>query len=334
LQGNINIARDFGALRDRLNEFVGPVGGVGVKEADPEITFEPVESAKEGGEGFSASGIDAGGGLGAVAEALPFVHAKVGRVLRDEVDFLHALGDEALGFADDGFLGAGTMLAADLGDDAEGAGVVAAFGDFDVGHVVRREAEAGCGVVGNVARLGGDGVERAVCLKITLQSLADNGGDVGDLVEPDEGIDFGEEAGKVFLKTLGEAACHNDFLFFARGVFLSGVDGVDDGADGFVFGNIDKRAGVDDESIGKLGIRHESHAFILQVSEHDLGVDEVLGTAKGNESNLGRHDLGRKKRPPAYAQRPRKTRITGSGLRRSGGKRRPCCSRLYASGPS
>ena len=115
---------------------------------------------------------------------------------------------------------------------------------------------------------------------VALEGLADDGGDVGDLVEADESIDFGKEAGKVFLKTLGEATGHDDFLLLTGGVFLAGVDGIDDGANRFVLGDIDKRAGVNDEHVGQFGIGHEGHPFRLKVSEHDFGIDEVLGTAK------------------------------------------------------
>jgi len=82
------------------------MGRVGVKETDPEVAFEFIERPEEGGEGFAAGGIDAGSGVGPIAEALPFIHAEVGRVLRDEVNFLHPLGNQALCFADDGVLGA------------------------------------------------------------------------------------------------------------------------------------------------------------------------------------------------------------------------------------
>lgn len=121
--------------------------------------------------------------------------------------------------------------------------------------------------------------------------MADDGGDVGDLVEADEGVDFRQEAGEIFLEPLGEAAGDDDFLFLAGGVLLACVDGVDDGADGLVLGDIDKGTGVDDEGIGHFGIRDEGHAFILKVTEHDFRIDEVLGTAKGNESNLGGHSV-------------------------------------------
>ena len=150
LKRDIDVAGDFGALCDGLNKLIGPMGRVGVEEADPEVTFEFVERTEEGGEGFAFSRVDTRGRVGAVAEALPLVHAEVGRVLGDEVDFLHALGNQAPGFADDGVLGAGAVLAPDFWDDAEGTGVITAFGDLDVGHVIRGEPESGRGVVGNV----------------------------------------------------------------------------------------------------------------------------------------------------------------------------------------
>ena len=45
------------------------------------------------------------------------------------------------------------MATADLRDDAEGAGVIAALGDFYVGKMVGRETHARRRVIGNVLRL-------------------------------------------------------------------------------------------------------------------------------------------------------------------------------------
>ena len=267
------------------------MGRVGVEEANPEIAFEIVERTKKRGEGFATGGIDGRGWIGAVAAALPFVHAEVGSVLRDEVDFLHALRDEALCFLDDGILGARTMLAPDFRDDTEGAGMITAFGNLEVSHMLWSEPKAGCGVVRDIARLGGDGVEGAL-FGITFEGFAHDTGDVGDLVETDEGVDFGKKSGKVLLEPLREATCDDDFLLLTRRVFLTGVDSLDDGADGFVLGDINKGTGVDDQGIGEFGIGHEGHAFFLKVTEHDFRIDEVLGAAKGNESNLGRHGNG------------------------------------------
>jgi len=48
---------------------------------------------------------------------------------------------------DDGFEAAGAEFAAQVGDDAEGAGVVAAFGDFDVSGRLGRSQESRRGFV-------------------------------------------------------------------------------------------------------------------------------------------------------------------------------------------
>ena len=60
---------------------------------------------------------------------------------------LDAAGDELLGFGDDGFKAARAEFAAQVGDDAEGAGVVAALGDLDVGRGFGRGEEARGGFV-------------------------------------------------------------------------------------------------------------------------------------------------------------------------------------------
>ena len=60
---------------------------------------------------------------------------------------LDAAGDELLGFGDDGFEAARAEFAAQVGNDAEGAGVVAALGDFDVGRGFGRGQEARGGFV-------------------------------------------------------------------------------------------------------------------------------------------------------------------------------------------
>ena len=74
------------------------------------------------------------------------------------------------------------MLATDFGDDAEGASVVAALGDLDVGHVLRGKPESWCRVVGNVARLFGDCVKRALLFEISVEGLSDNRGYVCHLI--------------------------------------------------------------------------------------------------------------------------------------------------------
>ena len=103
---------------------------VRVEESDPEIAFDLVECAQQGCEGFALGGIDLAPRIG--ASVFPSIHPKIGRVLGDEVDLTDARFHEGFGFANHGFLSPGTMAAADLRNDAERTGVIAAFRDLDV----------------------------------------------------------------------------------------------------------------------------------------------------------------------------------------------------------
>ena len=118
LQGNVQILADVVVLGDGFEQPLRDAVGIGVEEAQP------------------AQPVDAGQSVEQVGETVfqTQVFAVAGGVLADEGDFLNAAGDELLGFGDDGLEAAGTEFAAQVGDDAEGAGVVAAFGDFDVGR--------------------------------------------------------------------------------------------------------------------------------------------------------------------------------------------------------
>ena len=140
LERDVDVADDVLGATDGLDELIAPVGGVRVEQADPEIALDLVEFAEERSERLARGGVDLATrvrtGVG------PAIHAEVGRVLGDEVDLLDAFGDELARFLDDGLDRTAAVAAADARDDAEGAGVVAAFGDLDVGRVTRREAEA------------------------------------------------------------------------------------------------------------------------------------------------------------------------------------------------
>ena len=66
------------------------------------------------------------------------VFAVTGCVLADESNLLHASRNELPGFGDDGFKSPRAEFSAQVGNHAEGAGVVAAFGDLDVCRRARR----------------------------------------------------------------------------------------------------------------------------------------------------------------------------------------------------
>ena len=110
--------------------------------------------------------------------------------MRNEEEFFDPFGDELFCFTSDGFDGAATVFTAHLRDDAEGAGVITAFGDFYIGKMFWGEAPAGGIEVGDVnGKLVGHEVfgGSSWCAS---EDTADNGGDFFKLVEADEGIDF------------------------------------------------------------------------------------------------------------------------------------------------
>src|ERR1051326_7349209 len=108
---------------DRVQQLAGDLVGISVEEAHP-------AQAVDGGELFKEQ-------RETVFEAEIFAVAR--GVLADEGDFLHALARETLGFGDHRLEAARAKLAAKLRDDAEGARMIASFGNLDVGHVTRSE---------------------------------------------------------------------------------------------------------------------------------------------------------------------------------------------------
>ena len=61
---------------------------------------------------------------------------------------------------------------------------------------------------------------------------------------------------------------------------------LEDGVDRLLLGGVDERAGVDHEDLGVFGARRELSAAAMQQAHHDLGVDEVLGAAERDKTNL------------------------------------------------
>jgi hypothetical protein len=64
---------------------------------------------------------------------------------------------QPLGFGDHGFETPRAELSAKLGDDAEAAGMIATFGDFDVGGISRRGQDARRVIVVKIVGQIGDG---------------------------------------------------------------------------------------------------------------------------------------------------------------------------------
>ena len=185
LERDVDVADHVFGLANRLNELVAPVSRVRVEQADPEVAFDLVKLAEKRGEGFALGGVDLAArvwaGLG------PAIHAEIGRVLGDQIDLLHAFGNELTSFLDDGFDRAAAMASANTRDDAESAGVVAAFGDLDVGRMARRQTEArGVKVRDEGGRLG----EELGHAGFAAHDFMDDRNDVRDLVQADKRVDL------------------------------------------------------------------------------------------------------------------------------------------------
>ena len=143
LQGNVDVAAEARVSGEHFQQARRDLVGIGVEEADPAEILDLGELFEQRGE--------------AVLDAEVF--AEAGCVLPDEIDFAHALRGQALGLGDDRGDGAGAELAAQLRNDAEGAGMIAAFGDLDVGGVARRGQQARRVLVVEIAgQLGGGAV--------------------------------------------------------------------------------------------------------------------------------------------------------------------------------
>ena len=75
--------------------------------------------------------------------------------------------------------------------------------------------------------------------------------------------------------------------FFARPPFaILCSHHLEDGVDGLLLGGIDEAACIDHEDLGVFGARSELGAAAMQQAHHDLGVDEVLGAAERDKTDL------------------------------------------------
>ena len=121
----------YGTIRfdcgDRVDQLVAEVHRVEVHQPNPVEAFDLLQLAEQ---------------LGQPRLAVQ-VHAVVGRVLGDDDQLADAVGRQLAGFGDDFFDRLGGVLAAHLGDRAERAEPVAAFGDLQEGEVPRRDPQPG-----------------------------------------------------------------------------------------------------------------------------------------------------------------------------------------------
>ncbi len=237
--------------------------GITVEEADPVQLFDLREAFEQQRQ--------------AVAQAEVF--AVKGGVLSDEGDFADARGGQVRGFARDRLQPPAAEFSAQLRDDAEGAGMVAALIDLDVGGVARRREDARRLVLVEIR----DRVARFRIFRALAEVAAARRQDLLDFAGADHGVDFGNLRANLFAVTFGQAAGDDEFLGAAEFLVLGHFE---DGFDRFLLRRGDEAAGVDDEDVGFIGPPRDFVAGARQNAHHHLAVDEVLGAAQADKSGF------------------------------------------------
>jgi hypothetical protein len=132
--------------------------------------------------------------------------------------------------------------------------VVATFGDFYIGEVLRSEAPTGSVEVGDVnGEMIGDKVFRRSS-RGASEDTPDDWGNFLELVEADEGVDFAEFPGQLGGEALGHTTGNNEALIGAATVEATVAMSLEDGRDAFGFCGIDEGTGVDDQNVGISGV--------------------------------------------------------------------------------
>ena len=102
LQRHVHVARDLRAFGDGLDQFVRPMRRMRVEQANPEIALQRIQFAQQRADrgGIGGKRFRGGGKFfrrrnrAAVVRAQ--IQAVISRVLRNQIHFLHAVGDQRL----------------------------------------------------------------------------------------------------------------------------------------------------------------------------------------------------------------------------------------------
>src|SRR5688572_30361345 len=138
------------------------MGGMGVKQANPEIARDVVEVAQECAEGGGVarkrfdSGVEFFGSGNRTGPFRTKIESVVSGVLGDEIDFFDSFVDELLYLLNEVGLSTAAMRPAHSRNDAETAGMIATFRNLDVSEMIRSETETRGSVIGDVDGTLGD----------------------------------------------------------------------------------------------------------------------------------------------------------------------------------
>ena len=285
---------------DGREQSPGNLVGICVEEANPLQPFDACEFFQQQSQ----------------AVFQPKILAVARGVLSDERDFAYAGLRQALGLGDNRFETPRAELSAKLRNDAEAAGMVAAFGDFYIGRgsrrgqyarrvvVVKIVGQIGDGAVPGIAReaslsaamiaLGPRGqeirrqdIERrrsAGCFRYSNFRQSSSGQNFLQFAGADDRVHFRNVLSNLVVKTLDQATGHHQPLGLAARFVTSHFE---DGIDGFLLRAADKGTGIHHDDVGVLRIRSKLGAGLGQHAHHDLAIDEVFGAAEAHKTHLG-----------------------------------------------
>ena len=201
------------------------------------------------------------------------VDAVAGDVLGDDDALLHTGLGQLLRLGQHVLHAAASVLAPQGGDDAEGAAVVAALGDAEVGEVFGRGqhpvklVDHAVDVAEAAGRAAGD-------------DLLQRRDDLAVAARAHDAVHLRQLVQDLLLIALGEAAGDEDLAH--QPLLLQRRHG-EDGVDGLLLGAVDEAAGVDDHHVRAGVFSLQGVPGVPAQGHHLLGVDQVLGTAKGYE---------------------------------------------------
>ncbi len=265
LEGDVEVRDETRLAPHQAEQLDVERGRIGVQEANP-------GKGRAGEQGFHQPQQP----VPAEVEVL----AVAGGVLGDQAELDRAGGLQGARLGDQALDGPAAEAAAPVRDRAEGAGVVAAFGDLEIGVAARRQ-QAGRGVVED--QVGGRRRRWAA-------AELDDRLDLAQLIERDEAVDLRNLPQQLLAVAVDHATRDQELRHPPT---LARCD-LEDGVDRLPLGLIDEGAGVDDHGLGPVEVGRHLVSRPAELAQEDLRVHQVLGAAQADQADArgsrgGRH---------------------------------------------
>ena len=203
------------------------------------------------------------------------IRAVAAGILGDYNQFLGAVGCQNPGLVQNVVHLAAAVLASQIGNDAEGAAVVAALGNLDVREMLGSGDHPAHFLL---RRVNGAEIHNLVA----GEQLLNGGNDLGIASRAQDAVHLGHFLEDIPLVALGQAPCHQNFahlaLRFQRGSLQNIVDGL-------TFCRVDEAAGIDHHHVAARDALVYRMSGFLHPEHHPFAVHLILGAAKRNKSD-------------------------------------------------